>query len=323
MKPLTDGEPQPNPADSNSSIPEDKHPQRNKDKYDKLFGYFGLGDKGRELYERVWASNVKYVGKIMVRKIQDPVTGRLNIAIILDGGTKKSDINKAMDAILKERELITKTQGPDLIGFLDYLLQLSTKRRYCVLDSVEEDPNGLYLTELRYSNANARELMLDINFDALVYFLCYAKQDGDASKEGKHYFYSLLQLMNFGDHQDITDLYEVSKAELDRGRCPWDIDGYPITKDKVENKLERLIDKFGDEARLSNSDQVMRDVQRRFFTRRCWESAMELLKKRHPDTYNKYKPRYLARISEIINQSPKVAQGNLHGFLKGQQKPPD
>jgi hypothetical protein len=289
-----------------------------------LLRAFGLNEENLELYNKTWVSEIKYFGPhVGTCKIQNPKTGYLSLVIVLDNETKKNHLYEVLDNIFSERDIIKQPQDTDLDDFLDYLLQLRNDNQYCFPDESIEILEGFSISKLNYRNANMRELMWDINFDALVYILRASKLETDRSIIARHFFNKLLLSMNYGTMTDINDLYEASVLELQDGRCPWDINDGPVYKDKVENKLEQLIIKYGNLPRKTNSRENRLRIYGHFHKWSDWNTAISLIEKSYPKTFKKYKARFDARTYEIMTQQRLESQYNFHDWSEEQEKPPD
>lgn len=254
-----------------------------------------------EKYTQVWTTDIQDLSDtIAVRKIQDPLTGHISLAIILDSQTRVNHIEKNWAKIAKIQTELNQIQGEKLAPFLDYLLQIFLKKRYSLMVEDDQETGLPRSQKIIQKKPEYRDLLRDINFNLLVYLICASKIDQQQHKLGKHFFENLLRLFNYGDQNKIDELYVASQNDIGNSFCPWNINSEPITIDKVSNKMETLVLKYGNEPRIPENWRLNIDLDRRFLVWSDWTGATELLKKTYPETYRIYEPRLNARLSEML-----------------------
>lgn len=267
----------------------------------------GLLEDDNEIYSRVWASNIHYVtDKVGIVKIQDPETGKLRLAVIVDSNTKISHIVKANNEITLIQKQLIESQGDDLVLFLDYLLRLYLEDRYSLLVVDDQLPKELPYKLIR-RHPTISELVEDINFNALVYAVCASKTSQPHQSFGRHLFKSLLRLFNYGESSSIDELLQESIQNINDGDCPFDIPSVPFYYDKVSNKMDAVISKFGKQTRIPDSWELVLNLDHQFLIWSHWTEATELLKESFPETYQQYEPRLNARLTEMLTIASKSA----------------
>jgi hypothetical protein len=288
---------------------------------DKLLKTFDLLEEGEEIQRRIWATNIKPLAEhVGIRKVYDEQDTRASLVIVIDSQTDKKDVPAVWSAIQEELEAIVEIQGHDLNDYLQVALQALEDGDYLKLVEHENAPPEFpFRHKLVKSKPEYRDIMMDANFDLLVFAIRASKAAQDAGKAevANHFLDNLFRLYagrtkKEDINREIDVWREAAFVDLAEGRCPQDIYDGPITYDKLSNKFELLRERYSHERRPDQSKENLLKVYGHFVVWGDWKDAAEILEQSYPKTFEKYKPRLDGRLSEILQN---MGESNLRKDL--------
>jgi hypothetical protein len=280
---------------------------------ESILKVFGLLTPEDEYYKRLWGTDVAYIADhVGIHKVYDEVTDRVRLEIVIDSQTDKQDVLLVWDVIQKQLAAVVEAQGEDLNDYLRVALYAIEKGGYEKMIRAKNIPAGFQDGyQVERIKPEYRDILMDANFDILVYVIRAAKwtKDPDRAKIAYHFLKNLWTL--YAGRKKIADveseIAEWSNAafdELAQGYCPNDIYDGPVTMSLLTNKFEYLMARYREMEETPTSKIKLLEVYKMFLIWGDWDEAASLLRKDYPKTYEKYKPRLDARLSELLIFSP-------------------
>jgi hypothetical protein len=285
-----------------------------------LLKAYGMLEDGQELYRNFYGTDVKYIAKnVGIRKVFDAVDKRFRLEIVIDDQTNKYDIPAVWEDIKRERESLAQAQGHELNDYFQVALTYLSEKDYSRIVEDENAPSELP-EFLRYKREEAkpeyRELLMDANFDILVFTIRASKssENPDKAKFALSFLSSMMhlfrgQMTKQKMDSDIALWLDEAFRCLKEGELPYDIRDGPISFETFSNKLEYLFNLYGHEPRSPQSKTNLLKVYLTFYIWGDWNEASELLKRPSSDqfqlkinrpVYPIYKQRLDARLAEIL-----------------------
>lgn len=262
-----------------------------------------LIDQNAEILHDFKATSVRQLSKhVGIRKVYNEIRNRWQLEIVIDSQTKQVHITdpEIWDLIYQEQQKLVGLQGRDFTDHFYVLLESITNEEFSRLVKDETAPETLpFSHKVSKGKPKYRELLMDTNFDLLVFLVRMSKENRERAKIASHFFTSLLKMFKWEDDQ-IREWCHAGLEELKEDRCPWDIKESPIEFLRFRNRLYNLRKSYQPGQAPKESKRNLLKVFMHFVRWGDWHDAERLLKKDHPDSYRKYKGRMQFRLSEIL-----------------------
>ena len=231
---------------------------------------------------------------ITVRLLGEVGTPRIQLVLVIEEQTNKSNINNHFDLIKKYRTILLESQGSDLVarGYKDVLYEYSL---------------------LKDMGMGYGEIARFLNFHLLA-LLCKAYHESEMGIDGGLGRFGLFTHLSAMGKDLSTDDFDGRLQEyfldIDNGELLWSLADSIFTWIMVREKLRYFRQQTKESRLYIPPDQINRnslDIEKaHLFLGGWYDQARKLLKKGLPTEYDKYKKwinNLLEEIESMVNNS--------------------
>ena len=198
-----------------------------------------LIEPDEELFKKYWATEGERISDNLKLRILLDENNRYHINIEIKHETGIEELEQNWHKILSARETLERAQGKDFPLYFNEVLRQIYEMDY---ENFKFTYLG-FLGQILKSKPSLRKLLMDANFDALVFLICTSMPtcDDDTKDFAQHLFSTLLLAFNFTE-KEIAEIQSEALELLSKGKCPWDITNSPIAYPKFREKMRYLFD---------------------------------------------------------------------------------